>query len=104
MHALSLGDTATAIESFNSSLEYAQQGAADEGVSPDVGPATTFGVNLEAGYLGLARWKSGEDGGRELYEKAIAAFTAQLGDDDKQEDARFGIDQLETVKTKYIDE
>jgi hypothetical protein len=103
MHALSLGDTETAIASFESSLENARQAAEDEGVSTEIAPESTFGVILEAGYLGLARWKAGEDGGQELYDEAIAAFTAQLGDESKAEDAQFGIDQLETVKARYID-
>jgi hypothetical protein len=102
MHALSLGDTETAISSFQSSLEYAQQVAAEEGATTEISAESTFGVILEAGYLGLARWKAGVDGGQELYEEAIAAFTAQLQDTEKQDDARFGIDQLQTVKSKYI--
>jgi len=102
MHALSLGDTQTAISSFDSSLEYAREVAADAGASTELAADSTFGVLLEAGYLGLAQWKAGEAGGQELYDRAIAAFTAQLADEDKQEDARFGIDQLETVKAKYI--
>lgn len=103
MHALSLGDLETAASSFQSSLEYAQQMAAADGASTEVVPGSTFGVILEAGYLGLARWKAGEDGGQELYEEAIAAFTGQLEDENKGQDARFGIDQLETVKARYID-
>jgi len=103
MHALSLGDTETAISSFQSSLEYAQQVAADEGASTEIVPDGTFGVILEAGYLGLARWKAGDEGGQELYGEALAAFTGQLEDEGKAEDARFGIDQLETVKSNYID-
>lgn len=103
MHALSLDDTETAVSSFKSSLEYAQQAAEDEGASAEIAPESTFGVILEAGYLGLARWKAGDGGGRELYEEAIAAFGSQLEDEGKRSDAQFGIDQLETVKAKYID-
>ena len=102
MHALGLGDTEVAIGSFQSSLEYAQQAAADEGVSTEAGPQGTFAVILGVGYLGLARWAAGEDDGQQQYNGAIAAFTAQLQAVDKKDDAQFGIDQLEHVKSKYM--
>ena len=102
MHALSLGDAEQAVSSFQSSLEYAQQAATEAGAVSEVGPQSTFGVILGAGYLGLARWAAGENNGREQYEAALASFTAQLEDEAKKDDAQFGIDQLQTVKSRYV--
>lgn len=92
MHELSLGRTQDAVASFERSLAFAREDADDE---------RAFGTVLGRGYLGLARWIAGDDAGRALYREALGDFANQLTDPERQEDARFGIDQLETVKQRY---
>jgi hypothetical protein len=92
MHALSLGDVDASVESFERSLASAREAAEGD---------EDFGVVLGRGYLGLARWVRGDDDGRDLYETALFAFREQLEDEKRRDDARFGIDQLETVRARY---
>ncbi len=92
MHLLSLGRKQDAVHGFRQSLALAQEVAETD---------EDFGVVLGRGYAGLARWIAGEDAGREEYREALAVFGSQLADADTKDDARFGIDQLETVKLRY---
>lgn len=101
MHLLSLGRAAEAVESFRIGLEFSRQVARDNGLADAVGSGADFGVNLAAGYLGLARHIAGMSGGTELYQAALAAFEAQLEDPEHAEDAKFGIQQLQTVEHRY---
>ena len=98
----SLGQTTATIEAWEKSLEYANKEAEAKSQGTNVDANGAFGVVLGAGWLGLARWRDGDDGGRMQYEEAVAAFKAQLDDPAKKEDAGFGIGQLEKIKTKSL--
>jgi hypothetical protein len=102
MHQLSLGDHAAARLSFQRSFELAQKSARDSGRPDGVGLDGDYGVILAWGYVGLADWALGEPDGKVRYGEAIATFNAQGADPELEEDARHGIDQLETVRAKYI--
>lgn len=92
MHLLSLGRHEEAVRSFHQSLTLAREIAQSD---------EDFGVVLGRGYTGLARWIAGEQAGRDEYREALGVFANQLMDEDHKDDARFGIDQLETVKLRY---
>ena len=92
MHLLSLGRHEEAQHGFFKSLTLAREVAQSD---------EDFGVVLGRGYLGLAQWIAGDEGGRDEYRDALAVFGTQLADADTKDDARFGIDQLETVKLRY---
>lgn len=96
IHQLALGDAAAAIRSWTLSLEFAETAAENEGQSTNAGPDATFAVNLNSGYLGLARWITGDETGKTRYREAIAAFQAKLASND--DEAQLGIGQL--VKTR----
>lgn len=93
MHELSLGRAAQARASFAKSSEYAL--AAAEGAEDG------FGVVLGRGYAAIAAAADGDPSAEASYRAAIAVFEAQLGDEDKRDDAQFGLEQLETVRTRY---
>lgn len=101
MHLLSLGEHLGAVESFRIGREFSRLAAEEAGLGNALGPQADFGVNLAAGYLGLARIIAGMSGGMELYHAALAAFTEQLQDPERAEDAQFGIDQLRAVERRY---
>lgn len=100
MHELSLGQTTASCESFTRSLAEAQESARLEDQTDAVDPAGTFSVILGAGYLALAKMARGDEGAEGDYEQALGVFRQQLEDEKKAGDAQFGIDQLETVRTK----
>ena len=102
MHQLSLKDPEAARGSWQRSYELAQAAARADGRTGDVGLDGEFGVILAWGYLGLAEWVKGEEQGKVRYHEAITTFNAQCADPELEEDARFGIDQLETVRAKHI--
>ena len=97
-HQLRLGHTDTASDSMERSLEHARRAAREAGEPDGVSSRAPFAVLIGAGYLALARIADDEPSGPDLYAEALAALRAQLDDPDKQEDARFGIDQLERVR------
>jgi hypothetical protein len=101
-HQLALGDTAGAVESLQTSLDFARKGAEEDGKPPTVTADGDFAVIVGAGYLGLVRWVQGDEEGRDQYEEAIEAFRAQLDDESRKDDAEFGIAQLEKVKDKFV--
>jgi hypothetical protein len=101
MHLLSLGDSAGAVESFQVGREYSRLAADEAGLGSTLGATADFGVVLAAGYLGLARSVAQMSGGDELYTQARAAFTEQLQDSARAEDAQFGLDQLRTARQRY---
>jgi len=103
MHLLSLGETADALENFRKSFDYAREYAKAEGKDATVSAEGDFGVILGAGYVGLAEWVQGAEAGQSRYEEAVAAFREGAEKyEDKRDDFRFGIDQLEWVKGKFI--
>ena len=101
IHQLALGDTQAAIRSWTASLEFAEAAAENQGTSTKVGPNGAFGVILNVGYLGLARWASGDEAGKSEYEAALHAFRAQTEDPDKADDAKLGIGQLEKTRKQH---
>lgn len=92
MHELSLGDARSAVASFARSLVYAEKESDSE---------SDFGVVLGRGYLGIARRIHGDPSGLDAFRDALRIFANQLLDEKHKEDARLGIDQLETVKSRY---
>lgn len=102
MHELSLGDAPGSEASWAASLGHAVDDAKEEGQVSEVGPEGAYGVVLSSGLLGLAEWSRGSSDGRARYEAAAEAFRAQLGADDRRDDAQLGLDQLETVHERYI--
>lgn len=94
-HLLSLGRAADAERSFGDALRYAELACA----AKDGDPRTDFGCLLARGYVGLAQAALGRGYGP--YDAACSAFrvvTAEGGE--KGDDARFGIDQLETMRRR----
>jgi len=102
MHQLSLGDVDGAVENFRTGLEFSLHVAESSGHSRDVTADGDFGVILATGYLGLAGMHAGYPWGKEKYSAAIAAFTSQLDDQEKKEDAQFGLAQLQVVERRYL--
>ena len=101
IHALSLGRGEVAIQSLSESLAAATLVAKEEGRSSQVGVDANFSVNIAAGYLGLAHWRNGEDGGEEEFRTAIEAFRVQgQRYPDEQDETKFGIAQLETAAAR----
>jgi hypothetical protein len=98
MHEFSLGKAKEAVDSWAASFEYAKK----DGKVTEVNKDAPFGVILGLGYLGLARWKNGEEEGKAQYDQAINNFKEQTADEKLKGDAEFGIAQLEKVKEKYI--
>ncbi len=101
IHQLALGDPAGARQSWNRSFELAQVAARGAGRADGVSLDGDFGVILAWGYVGLADWVVGEPDGKVRYGEAITIFNAQGADPELEEDARFGIEQLECVRAKY---
>ncbi len=101
MHEISLGLGSDAVASFEKALSFGKEMAAADGHSVEIGPAGSFAPILSAGYLGLAKGMAGDVDGDTLYEQACGAFKSQLEDETKKDDAQFGIEQLETVKSRY---
>jgi hypothetical protein len=102
MHLLSLGETPDARDAFKRSFTLAGSAARASGRTDRVAIEGEFGVILGWGYYGLAEWVLGEPDGKMHYGEAISTFNAQCADPDLEEDARFGIDQLELVRSKYV--
>lgn len=92
MHLLSLGRFDEARHGFSKSLSLAREVAQSD---------EDFSVVLGRGYVGLARWIAGDEAGRNEYREALVVFGSQLAQAETKDDARFGMDQLETVKLRY---
>ncbi len=107
IHQLALGDAQAAIRSWTASLEFAEAAAENQGAATNVGPDGTFAVILNSGYLGLARWVSGEGTGKSEYEAALHAFQGQLEHAERAEDAekageaKLGIGQLDKTRKQH---
>ena len=63
--------------------------------------ATCFGAVLGRGYAAIAAVAASDPDGAAQYRDAVAVFRAQLADVDKNDDAKFGIDQLERVFARH---
>ena len=98
-HQLRLGHTGAAADSMGRSVEYARRAAREAGEGAGIDPEAPFPVLIAAGYLGLARIADGEISGPDLYAETLAAFEAQLEVPERTQDARFGIDQLQLVRS-----
>lgn len=103
MHELSLGKIDDAVNSWDTSYEYAKTDAEKQGKTSQLAQDAPFGVILGHGYLGLARWINGEDEGKTRYNEAIKTFKEQTADEATKGDAEFGISQLEKVKQNYLE-
>ena len=55
-----------------------------------------------ADYQDAARLAGDTGEEAKLLELAVAGFTAQLDDEERKDDAQFGIDQLEVVASRYL--
>ncbi len=97
-HQLRLGHTDSAVDCMERSLEHARRAAREAGEHDEITSQAPFPVLIGAGYLGLTRIADGEPSGPDLYGEALAAFRSQLTDEDRKDDAQFGIDQLERVR------
>jgi len=97
-HRLSLGDASGAAESFGRAFEIAGQAARDGGKPDTVSAEGDFAVILYSGYLGIAQERTGDAAGGSRFDRAVAAFTAQLGDAEMKDDAEFGIAQLKEAR------
>jgi hypothetical protein len=102
MHQLSLGDAPGAVESWEKSFEAACKDAGLDSPVNELASDHSVGIVLGMGYIGLAKWKNGNDEGKDKYEQAITTFKGQMQDEETKADAEFGIDQLETVRRKYL--
>jgi len=100
IHLVSLGRFSEAIESMEAALERTRSLVRSEGGVLDVGPEAGFLLNLNSGYLGLARALAGDEQGRELLESACEAFEKTTGEG--AEDAKFGLEQLRFVGTRFL--
>ncbi|MHC4470309.1 MAG: hypothetical protein ACYS99_05030 [Planctomycetota bacterium] len=101
MHELSLGDRRAAAESFEKGQAYAAEAAREEERPDTVSADGEFGVILASGFVGLARFLDGQESGRAQFDEAMEAFKAQLEVEERRDDAKFGIAQLETVRERY---
>ena len=102
MHHLSLGNLAEAWGGF-ATAERLARGDAKGGHGSGVVAGGDFGVILYHGYAGIARRLLGDDEGRRDYERACRAFEeTHTKDPERQEDARFGLEQLHCVEAKFI--
>ncbi len=100
MHLLSLGRSDDAAKSMQAAVERAAALAKSEGEPSEVEAGGNFMVNLNSGYLGIARAAAGDDTGRELFERACGAFEQTTADG--AEDAKFGLEQLRFVAGKFL--
>ncbi len=98
-HELSLSKFADAVDSFNESKDFAFIAANEQ--SKD--PTTDFGCILAGGYVGMALEITGGNQGRPMFDAACTAFEAlvPLGGE-VSEDSQFGLDQLNTMRSKII--
>lgn len=101
IHQLALGDVAAAIRNWSASLEFAEEAAQAQSEPTTVGPGGTYAVNLNSGYLGLARWIDGDAEGQQAYEAAMNSFEAQLADAEKAEEAKLGLGQLRLTRERH---
>ncbi len=101
IHLFSLGRYQEAATAFQSSLEFAEQGARDAGKSDKLDAKGSFGVILGHGYLALAALALEQIEARAQLDQVYAAFEGmkELSDDAKA-DAEIGISQLRNVEKK----
>lgn len=103
MHQISLNDSAGAVYSLAKAFEYNLQDEAENNRPSDLSPESSFGALLGAGYLGIAEALNGNPAGRERYNEACNLFRTQIEQhEDKKEDAMFGLEQLQTVEKRYL--
>lgn len=104
MHELSLARVQDSVASFTKAYEYGVK-AVPAGEPTTVTASGAFSVILNAGYLGIARTMAGDAEGRKQYDEACAAFeqtAATDRDQEKKEDAMFGLAQLRHIAGKFI--
>ncbi|MDH5642342.1 MAG: hypothetical protein OEY28_13720 [Nitrospira sp.] len=103
MHLLSLGRKEESLAAFIESQRFNIEAARAEGKPAEPGPDASFGVNLGAGYVGVAEQACGKEGGKATFDSASAAFDAQVeAGGEAADDAKFGLDQLKVVAERYL--
>jgi hypothetical protein len=104
MHLFSLGHYSGAVKSFALALSFAERAAEAEGKSTTLDADASFDILLSNGYLGLAEQLDSKPAGKSRFETALGLFHQQAaaGSAEQQEDAKFGMAQLEKVRSKYI--
>jgi hypothetical protein len=104
MHELSLKMYDEAREDFKTAFVYAINFAKENDAVTIVSPEADFIIILNSGYLGIAEWVCGVEGGKERYQEALSTFEEQKEKyEDKADDADFGIQQLKLVKSKFVE-
>ena len=110
IHQLSLGNQVEALCAFEAAFGLALEAAAAGDPTHDGKPEAyvkqngDFGVILYFGYAGIARQILGDEAGTRQFVQACAAFEETLKapkDAEAEEDAKFGLDQLRWVETKF---
>ena len=103
MHQLSLGSLWEAVGAFETAAGLARVSVVGTG-RDEVKAGGEFGVILYAGYLGIARWATGDPEGRAVYERACEAFkaTTEKFDGEQKDDAAFGLEQLQWVARTHV--
>ncbi|MGE4602221.1 MAG: hypothetical protein AAEJ65_04895 [Planctomycetota bacterium] len=97
-HLCGLGDWNGACEAFEKSLEAARIDAQENSTPDDVGPESSFVINISIGWLEFARWRSGDQSSYDRFLEVISAFRSRIEQDDEGKDeAITGIGQLETA-------
>lgn len=93
MHELSLGEASSAQASFAKSTEFARQASG--------GDEDAFGVLLGRGYAAIAAARVEAATAAPAYAEVLDRFRAQLEDSERAGDAKFGMQQLQTVRSRY---
>jgi tetratricopeptide (TPR) repeat protein len=103
MHLLSLGERESSRETFATALRLSEESAQTKEAPASLSPEAGFDILLGHGYLGIAEALTGNDEGRDRYQRAIDAFKSQVEQyPDRREDAEFGLEQLQNVHSKFL--
>lgn len=98
MHLLSLGRYDEAAEALRTACTLVL-----DGDDLAVAATSSFDQILYLGYYGLGLIATNDARGEEMLTRARAAFEGQLSEEEKREDAQFGLDQLSVVERKLRD-
>lgn len=104
IHRLALGELEAARQDWVEALRQAELDAQANGQPTELSPEAGFSILLGQGNLGLVEALLGQPGGRERFERALAIFREQQAGDDEEraEDAEWGIAQLEVLYNKRL--
>jgi hypothetical protein len=86
---------------FESSLEAARDHAKESASPIEVGPDSSFLINIAIGWLEFARWRGGDKTSYDRFLQVISAFSEiAKRNDDNHADSILGIQQLETAASR----